>query len=444
MDSTSAQPKLHRGLALAFGLLLLAAGYALWPEKTTSRDSVLGVSDSAGRATGSGNEATAAQLAGRLSSDPSSKSTIQSEAEANLPYSRTRHYPSALVVAGMEENESRVEAIEALMETWVAANPRQAADWAGSLPAGAFRDDALSALMVHWGGQSPADAAAWMSRTGVDDGEAASVLAGIWAAKDPSNAASWAGTMENLESRRLATTSVASAWADTAPQAAAAYAAKLSPGDRAPAITAVLATWATTAPSQAAAWVANIKFDTPEEQGTALATLVTPWSRQSPAAASRFINTLPEGPAREAAASQFAVSAAATAPAEALTWGMNLTDPEHRNQVVADACESWYDGDPETFRAGIAEAISLMDDPAMRRGVYEMLYERDPAFQTSLLKLVDSAPLPATEAPAASDPAPAAPAPEPAPEPSAEPAPVSPAPDEADPADDASPPPEFP
>ena len=138
----------------------------------------------------------------------------------------------------MEENESRVEAIEALMETWVAANPRQAADWAGSLPAGAFRDDALSALMVHWGGKSPADAAAWMTRTGVDDGEAASVLAGTWAATDPSNAASWAGAMENLESRRLATTSVASSWADTAPQAAAAYAAKLSPGDRAPAITA--------------------------------------------------------------------------------------------------------------------------------------------------------------------------------------------------------------
>jgi hypothetical protein len=33
-----------------------------------------------------------------------------------------------------------------------------------------------------------------------------------------------------------------------------------------------------------------------------------------------------------------------------------------------------------------------MEDPAMRRGVYEMLYDRDPAFQDNLLKLVDQPP----------------------------------------------------
>ena len=70
-------------------------------------------------------------------------------------------------------------------------------------------------------------------------------------------------------------------------------------------------------------------------------------------------------------------------------WAMNLSDPDQRNQVTADACETWYDKSPETFRAGIEEAITLMDDPAMRRSVYEMLYERDPDFQTQLLQLVD-------------------------------------------------------
>ena len=74
-------------------------------------------------------------------------------------------------------------------------------------------------------------------------------------------------------------------------------------------------------------------------------------------------------------------------------WAMNLSDPDQRNQVTADACETWYDKSPETFRAGIAEAITLMEDPAMRRSVYEMLYERDPDFQTSLLQLIDQNPL---------------------------------------------------
>ncbi len=316
----------------------------------------------------------------------------------------------------MEEDGARVEAIEALMETWVADNPRQAADWAGSLPAGIFRDDALSSLMVHWAARAPSDAAAWMNRTGVDDSEAASVLAGSWAATDPGAATSWAASMGNLESRRMATASAVSAWAATAPQAAAAFAERLPDHDRASAITAVLASWGLSAPAAAAAWLKQVTFASDSDQSIATAALVTPWTSQSPGAVSKYINTLPEGPAREAAASQFAVTAAAAAPAEALMWAMNLRDPDQRNQVVADTCESWYDGSPDTFREGIAEAIGLMEDAAMRRGVYEMLYDRDPGFQDNLLQLIDQPPA----APAVSAPTPAS-----APEPLAAPPPVA-------------------
>ena len=313
----------------------------------------------------------------------------------NLPFSKSPHYPSALVVAGMEENETRVEAMEALMETWVAANARQAADWAGSLPAGAFRDDALSSLMVHWAALAPGAAAAWMTRTGVDDGEAASVLAGSWATQNPTDAAGWAASLANLESRRLATSSIAGTWAATAPQAAAAYAESLPPGERSAAITTVLGVWAVTAPGQAGEWLNRTTFPSENDRALAVAALITPWTTQSPAAASKYINTLPDGPAREAAASQFAVTAAPTAPAEALMWGMNLAAADQRNQVVADACESWLEGSPDTFRSGIAEAITLMEDPVMRRGVYEMLFERDPAFHDNLLSLADTIPAPA-------------------------------------------------
>ena len=366
------------------GVLILAVGYSVWTQPEPNPAPA----------------ARTAALDGRISSGPIAESNspevtspppAQAPGAATAPVSFTKSplYPSALSVAGMEEGDNRAEAIEALMESWVTSNPQQAADWAGSLPAGTFRDDALSALMVHWAARDPARAAGWMSRTGVDDGEAASVLAGSWAATDPSAAATWASSMENLESRRLAVSSAVSAWAHTAPQAAAAFAGRLPDNDRASAITAVISTWAATAPAEAAAWLTHVSFGSPSDHAITLGALVTPWSAQNPGAVSKFINTLPEGPAREAAASQFAVTAAATAPAEALMWAMNLSDPDQRNQVTADACETWYDKSPETFRAGIEEAIGLMDDPAMRRSVYEMLYERDPDFQTQLLQLVD-------------------------------------------------------
>ncbi len=375
------------------GVLILVVGYPVWtqPAPNPAPASRAATSDGIGSPA-----AGAPSLPPEVMTPPAQ---APDAAAAPISFTKSPLYSSALSVAGMEEDDNRAEAIEALMESWVASNPQQAADWAGSLPAGTFRDDALSALMVHWAARDPAGAAGWMSRTGVDDGEAASVLAGSWAATNPSAAAAWASSMDNLESRRLAVSSAVSAWAHTAPQAAAAFAERLPGNDRASAITAVISTWAATAPSEAAAWLTQVPFELPSDHALALGALVTPWSAQNPGAVSKFINTLPEGPAREAAASQFAVTAAATAPAEALMWAMNLSDPDQRNQVTADACETWYDKSPETFRAGIEEAMALMDDPAMRRSVYEMLYERDPDFQAQLLQLVDQTALDKTNSP---------------------------------------------
>ena len=337
-----------------------------------------------------------------MSSPPGSAPVASSSVtDDRQPFNKSPHYAAALTVSGMEEDETRVEAIEALMETWVASNPRQAAEWAGSLPAGTFRDDALSSLMMHWAASAPAAAAAWMSRTGVDDSEAASVLASRWAAQDPAAAAAWSATLANTESRRTALGSAAAAWAASAPAAAADFAENLPAADRTAAITAVLAVWANTAPAQAGVWLNGTAFASETDRAVAVAALVTPWTAQSPAAVSKYINSLPDGPAREAAASQFAVTAAPTAPAEALMWAMNIRDPDQRNQVVSDSCESWFNGSPDTFRSGIAEAIGLMEDPAMRRGVYEMLYEHDPAFHDNLLTLADPAPATVLTTPAA-------------------------------------------
>lgn len=408
MDQAASKLARHRAAVSAgVGLLFLAGIYLIWspgsPESSPANPIRANTATSAAAVGGTEGKPTPPAVAG---SSPAADH--RGAQDSSLPFSKSPHYPSALAVAGMDEDETRVEAIEALMETWVAANPRQAADWAGSLPAGSFRDDALSSLMVHWAALAPEAAAAWMTRTGVDDGEAASVLASSWASQNPSAAAAWAAALGNLESRRLATSSVAGAWAATAPQAAADYAEALPPNDRSPAITSVLAVWAASAPAQAGGWLNATTFPTENDRAVAVAALITSWTTRSPAAASKYINTLADGPAREAAASQFAVTAAPTAPAEALMWGMNLADADQRNQVVADACESWLDGSPDTFRSGIAEAISLMEDPLMRRGVYEMLYERDPAFHDNLLALADPAATAATPAP--HTPAPAAPA----------------------------------
>lgn len=378
-----------RGPLLVLGGVLLAAGlisHFNQPGADTRRAPV-GDATSITGAGASGTSGNAGQnpLGGNHGGSPGTGSG-SSKAFLSSP-----NYKAALDVAGMADGPTRSEAMEALIETWVASNPVDAADWAGSLPAGSFRDDAMSALMFHWALSTPADAAAWMARTGVDDPEAASALAGRWAAKDPSSAAIWAEGLTDALMRHDAVAGVAGAWAESSPESAASWVAGLPAADKPAAEATLIAAWSQSSPSAAAAWLARQKEAGQESQTTALAVLTTNWAEQSPGAASKFVNSLPEGPAREAATSQFAIGAAATAPAEALTWAMSLTDTEQRNQVVADAVESWYDGAPEGFRAGISDALAMMDDATMRKGVYEMLYDHDPGFHDNLLKLVEPA-----------------------------------------------------
>lgn len=390
----------NRGPLLVLGGVLLCAGLILHFDRAgNSRNSVTEnfVANDGGAASGEDAAGSARKGYAGSDTDGPSKGTGRN-------FLRSPEYKAALEVAGMADNSMRTEALEALIETWVAISPVDAADWAGSLPSGDFRDDAMSSLMFHWGQASPAEAAAWMARTGVDDPEAASTLACRWAATDPSSAASWATGLKDSEMRVTAIAGIAGAWAERSPAAAADWVSHLPQAEKESAAATLTAAWSATEPAAAAAWLARQADANQETQTTALAVLAANWGEQSPGAASRFLNSLPEGAVRDAAASQFAIAAAPAAPAEALAWAMNLPDPEERNQVVTSATENWYDGAPEGFRAGISDALSMMDDPSMRKGVYEMLYERDPGFHDNLLKLVEPA------APAAAPVAPVAPA----------------------------------
>ncbi|MES2707197.1 MAG: hypothetical protein V4726_11415 [Verrucomicrobiota bacterium] len=386
-----------RGPLLVLGGILLSAGLIVHfsPSGNNSRNAAASSGTSAQN--GADQEFPGAGAPGSGRSGKNSDGTPSGISKAFLA---SPHYKAALDVAGMADGLTRSEAMEALIETWVATSPVDAADWAGSLPAGNFRDDAMSALMFHWGLAAPAGAAAWMARTGVDDPEAASALAGRWAVTDAASAAIWSEGLPDPVMRHNAIAGVAGAWAEHSPEAAAAWVTGLPAADKAAAATTLAAAWAQAAPAAAAAWLARQKDAGQESQAGALAVLTTLWAEQSPGAASKFLNSLPEGPARDAATSQFAVAAAPTAPAEALTWAMNLTDPVQRNQVVADAAESWYDGAPEGFHAGISDALALMDDATMRKGVYEMLYDRDPGFHDNLLKMIEPAAPVSTPAPA--------------------------------------------
>ena len=312
-----------------------------------------------------------------------------------------------VTVMGSQEGDARLESLSPLLAEWLAVDPAGAAQWASSLPAGSFRTDAVTELLVHWADLDPAAAGAWLGASPLLDAETASTLAGRWGAKDPKTAAAWAASLPATPERSAARAAVAAAWAAAEPAVAATWTESLPDADRPAAAVAVADAWARTAPALAAAWVARLSRETGTAAVPAAGIVAMHWTEQDPGAVSRWLNALPDGQQKDAAATLFALGVAPVAPQDALLWAGSLTEPAARAETVAGVCERWYDADPEEFKSGIPAQLDLMEEPALRHAVYAMLYEKDPEFRLTLLKIADGEiPPPGAAEPAASpDPA---------------------------------------
>ena len=292
-------------------------------------------------------------------------------------------------VMGSQEGDARLEALSPLLAEWLAVDAGAAAAWASALPAGTFRTDAVTELLVQWADLDPAAAGAWLASSPLLDAETASTLAGRWGARDAKAAAAWAATLQNGAERSAARAAVAAAWASAEPAVAATWAESLPDADRPAAAVAVADAWARTAPALAAAWVARLSRETSAAAIPAAGIVAMHWTEQDPGAVSRWLNALPDGQQKDAAATLFALGVAPVAPQDALLWAGSLTEPTARAETVAGVCERWYDANPEEFKSGIPAQLDLMEEPALRHAVYAMLYEKDPEFRLTLLKIAD-------------------------------------------------------
>lgn len=290
---------------------------------------------------------------------------------------------------GTLTGDDRLAAIAPLLAEWLAASPADASAWTQALPAGDFRSDATSELLLAWTRLNPDEAAAWLPASNLLNPESASVFAGSWATSNPAKAAAWAASLPNPPDRIAAHSAIATAWATSDPTGAATWAAALPSPDRAPAITSATDSWARSNPAAAAAWLASVSPANDPSLVAAAGSIVHHWTESNPGAVSRWLNNLSDGPAKEGAIALFSLAAAPLAPNDALLWATSLSDPALRSSTVADVCERWYDAAPEEFKAQIPNQLDQLEETPLRHAIYEMLYEKDPEFRDTLLRIAD-------------------------------------------------------
>jgi len=205
--------------------------------------------------------------------------------------------------AGVADSATRSAAMTQVAIAWANSDIKAAIRWISSLPMDQPTADATIALSYEAARTEPLIALETAGRLAPspERDEALVFALNQWVATDVAAARDWALSLPASDLRQRLIAAVSTTGGQENAQAAAELAAtQLEPGaeqDRA--AVSIVQQWAQTAPEAAAAWV--MQFPEGTLRTSAAANLATIWTIQDPQTAAHWIDALPQGSLREAA-----------------------------------------------------------------------------------------------------------------------------------------------
>lgn len=107
-------------------------------------------------------------------------------------------------------------------------------------------------------------------------------------------------------------------------------------------------------PDRAAAASELLAAVPPEELAKTSADLIRVWDDME--ASGQWLNTLPEGPVKNAAAQAYALESAKENPQAAFQWAATITDPAARARTQRRVFTAWHDADPAAAAAWLPQS----------------------------------------------------------------------------------------
>lgn len=215
-----------------------------------------------------------------------------------------------------------------------------------ALPAGPGRDNALRAIADIWARADSAAALAWAQKLDpADRGPALEAILQSVAATDAARAIQLA--QQSLTGQALERSLAFSLRILTPndPQAAAAIVAKMPSGE--PQLFAsidVARAYAVRDPAAGLAWINGLSD--PNIQRVALNNLLDGWVSSDPVNASKYVAQMPAGPQQDAAASHLAGPLASMDVPNAIKWANSLPNASSNNAALLTIASVWSRSDP--------------------------------------------------------------------------------------------------
>ena len=235
--------------------------------------------------------------------------------------------------------------------------PLRALAEAAALSGRESRAMAEEVVMTRWAMRDPVAASDYLAENAASFGfldahqrSIAATVARAWAQSDPEAAAEWA-LSQPVELRGDALGAVVRNIAGYDPEAATEILNRLPEGfERTELIESMVASLAESNPDAMAAWSLALPGDSERTTATALA--VESWSNQDPESAAQWVSALPKGPVRDAAiASLINGSSFLLSPETSAAWIQQIADDDQRTSAEQSLDLRWRTLDPESYTA---------------------------------------------------------------------------------------------
>lgn len=301
-----------------------------------------------------------------------------------------KHSPqeaAAYAIQTLPAGRLREEAIRLSMGEWGAVDARGAFEWMEASLQGPVKEASLVALAEGWSRRSPEQAAAWFAESGSTSQALLTAIAGTWARQDAVAALQWAAALEDPAQRNTSLNSVLGEMARLDPVAAVRAAAPYLPsadqsnasGENAAAGRDVARTladiWGTSDPAAAARWIDTLP--TGPAQVEAASTLAAVWATSDIEAAVAWTTTLSNAALQESMVTHLGTTWGAIEPDRALAW-LDTLPPHVSSQGIAGAFNSWAATDPVGLADWITQLPASPRNDLARRSLGDVISEQDP------------------------------------------------------------------
>lgn len=258
----------------------------------------------------------------------------------------------ALALAETLDGAARRQVAQAALQTWAQTDAPAAMSALEDLDDIGLSNDARFSILAQWSASDPRAAFAWAltQKSSMDNMHLAVLPLQRIAMDDPAEALRLAEELDGMR-KQAALGSIVSTWADSDPEAAAAW-LESADGDMPQALSAVAFAFAQRSPSEAFDWVSKLPK---ESQQVALHSLVSATASHSPEQAVSLLATIRDAELRAEATTTLVMGWAQNAPSDAAAWIGRNADAEQRPTLYHQVFHAWGFHDRDAAEAELRQ-----------------------------------------------------------------------------------------